>query len=350
MRYTVQRTDVRHAGDVILPIWATNLTVDGDLEQKLRWFYCDGPHGPGDAFLLHAGEAAKAVGCAGVGVRTLWHRDRAIRTALFADLAVDRTHRSGFPALALLRAVTRHIDREFELGYGFPNDKASAVYMRAGYRELGVMPRYVRVLQTRGYLERRTWPAVASVAGALLDLALSARARLRAMRTPGSFDLVWVNDFDTRFDQLWLDARATAPLLCERTSELLRWRFACRVPGDTYRIATSVEPTTRRLRAYAVIRLTPSGVAEISDLFGAGIADLDTLLSQLVPALAELRCSAVSMRFLGAARIPNLLASHGFSRRVGGRSVVVSLGVRLREARELRDVESWYLTDLDEDV
>ena len=34
---------------------AVDVLPKGGLEEKLRWFYCDGPHGPGRAFLLNTG-------------------------------------------------------------------------------------------------------------------------------------------------------------------------------------------------------------------------------------------------------------------------------------------------------
>jgi RimJ/RimL family protein N-acetyltransferase len=350
MHYSVRLADVEETRKLILPIWASNLPIDRDLDDKRRWFYRDGPHGPGQAFVLRTdGSSTEPVGCAGVGVRSMWYRDRAIRTALFADLAVDRTHRSGFPALALVRAVRAHVEHEFELGYGFPNDQARAVYLRAGYRELGTMRRYVRVLRTRTYLERRIWSPAARVAASVIDRTLAAAAWVRALRRERTIELVWLDDFDGRFDQLWREARGSMPVMCERTSALLRWRFSPRIDRRAYRIAALVETTTRRLRAYAIVRNT-AGVAEVSDLLGAGMPELDLLLRCLIPTLSRLGFTSISVRFFGAGRIPNLLASHGFSRRKETRSIVVSLGASLRQVPALRDAESWYLTDLDEDV
>src|SRR5690606_765246 len=80
---------LRGAGAALRSIWAANLPVRGALDDKLRWFYLDGPHGAGRAFLLHDGPGAGApIGAAGLGVRALWLRDRPLRAALFADLAI----------------------------------------------------------------------------------------------------------------------------------------------------------------------------------------------------------------------------------------------------------------------
>src|SRR5882672_5513397 len=184
--YSISESDIHDSGAVLQRLWADNLAVRGSLDTKLRWFYCDGPHGPGRALVLRAHDAA--VGCAGVSVRTLVHRGAPLRAALFADLAIDRQHRSGVPALALLRSIRDEVARDFDLGYGFPNRKAIAVYRRAGFVELGRMDRYVRVLHSGHYLAAAA-PGL-RVAAAVADRALAAIERLHALRAR-RFELDW---------------------------------------------------------------------------------------------------------------------------------------------------------------
>jgi len=346
MSYHVRLADVRAARDQLLPLWAQNLPIHGALDDKLRWFYCDGPHGRGQAFVLESEDPAAAVGCAGVGVRTLAYRDRRLRAALFADLAIDRAHRSGFPALALVRAVKAHATEAYDLGYGFPNAKAAPVYRRAGYVELGAMARYVRVLRTAPYVARHVrWPRLARAIGRVVDGGLAVVTRLRNWPAP-ALALEWLDDADARFDRLWDEARLPAPILCERTAEFLRWRFL-RQPAQPYRIAALTERASGRLRAYAVIR-HEHAAAEIADLFGADPSALDALLAHLIPALYRAGCGTVTIRFLGTATIPSLLALHGFTRRPDTRAIALALPAGA--PAELRDPNAWYLTDLDEDT
>lgn len=348
MTYLVRLTDVRDVRDQLLPIWAANLPVEGELDAKLRWFYCDGPHGPGRAFVAAGPGADQLVGSAGLGVRTLWFRGRRLRAALFADLAVDRAHRSGFPALALVRAVKAHVTESFDVGYGFPNAKASALYHRAGYRELGEMRRYVRVLRTQNFLERRLQRRLlARVVAALADRGLEIVHKVRMFDLTRRYGLAWVSRFDARFDRLWADNhQRLASVLCERTAHFLNWRF-CQQPGRCYRPVTLTELSTGRVRAYAVVR--DSGqVAEISDMFGA-LDDLDVLLSRLLPALHDQGFGSVQFRFLGDQAIVSLLTRHGFSRRLDTRMVAATIGARMAHEMALADPSSWYLTDLDED-
>ncbi|HEX3763975.1 MAG TPA: hypothetical protein VHW23_35010 [Kofleriaceae bacterium] len=311
----------------------------GELAAKLRWFYCDGPHGPGRALVLHARDAA--VGCAGVGVRTLVHRGAQRRAALFADLAVDRPHRSGLPALTLLRSIQAEVGRDFDLGYGFPNTKAIAIYRRAGFVELGRMYRYVRVLRCQRYLAAAPWLQVPAAAA---DRALGAVARLHQLRAR-PFALDWPARFDARFDRLWQATRSADRIACERTAAFLGWRFA----REPHRIAAVIRRDTGALAAYGVLRPAERGLVELVDLFGAGERELGAALALIVPAARQLGFAAIGFRFLGDPRVIRLLRTHGFARRGEPRSIVVAHG-RDPAIAALTTAAAWYLTDLDEDT
>jgi hypothetical protein len=336
--YSILETDIHDSGAVLQRLWADNLHARSSLDAKLRWFYCDGPHGPGRALVLRAHDAA--VGCAGIGVRTLVHRGAPLRAALFADLAIDRRHRSGLPALTLLRSIRDEVARGFDLGYGFPNRKAIAVYLRAGFVELGRMHRYVRVLHSGHYLaaaapQRRVAAAV--------DHALAAIERLHALRAR-RFELDWPARFDARFDQLWQAVCTGNRIACERSAALLDWRFA----HEQHRIAAVIRRDTGALAAYGVLRPADHGLVELVDLLGAGAREIDAAIALIVPAARQLGFAAIGFRFLGDPRVIRVLRAHGFIRRGEPRSIVVAPG--RDPALAALPAAAWYLTDLDEDT
>lgn len=337
--YSVSETDIQGSGPVLQRLWADNLHAHGSPDAKLRWFYCDGPHGPGRALVLRADGAA--VGCAGIGVRALVHRGAPLRAALFADLAIDRRHRSGLPALTLLRAIRDEVARDFDLGYGFPNRKAIAIYRRAGFLELGRMNRYVRVLHSRRYLAAAA-PQL-RVAAAAADRGLAALERLHELRAR-RFELDWPARFDTRFDRLWQGVRMGDRLACERSATLLGWRFA----HERHRIAAVVRRDTGALAAYGVLRPAEHGLVELVDLLGIGERAIDAALALIVPAARRLGFVAIGFRFLGDPRVVCVLRAHGFVRRGEPRAIVVASG--RSPALAAQPAAAWYLTDLDEDA
>jgi hypothetical protein len=276
-------------------------------------------------------------------VRTLVHRGAPLRAALFADLAIDRQHRSGLPALTLLRSIQAEVTRDFDLGYGFPNHKAIAVYRRAGFVELGRMYRYVRVLRSHRYLPAAA-PWLRLPAAVVADRALAAVARLHRLHAR-RFTLDWPARFDARFDRLWQTVRLDDRIACERSAAFLGWRFA----HERHRIAAVVRRDTGALAAYGVLRPAERGLIELVDLLAAGERELDAAIALIVPAARQLGFAAIGFRFLGDPRVFRVLRAHGFVRRGEPRSIVVALG-RGSVLAALPTSAAWYLTDLDEDT
>ena len=340
--YSVVAADVLEARELLCQLLSSNLAVHGSVDEKLRWFYCDGPHGPGRALLLTTSEST--VGCAGVGVRRFLHHGYPMTVGLFADLAVDPRHRSAMPAVTLLRSMHELVEHSFDLGYGFPNSKALAVYRRAGYRELGQMHRYVRVLHTERVLRPALGKWLARPAAGLADGVLAVVSRAQAFPARDC-ELKWLGDFDARFDRLWDAARDAYPLACERTSEFLRWRFA----REPYCIVARIARASGVLRAYAVLRPGEHATIDILDLFACDARELSALIAQVIVELGELGFASIGVRFLGNPRVVQMLSGHGFVRRDHSRSVMVAES-RRAGAMRLRELDDWYLTDLDEDT
>jgi hypothetical protein len=165
-----------------------------------------------------------------------------------------------------------------------------------------------------------------------------------------SVELVWLDDVDPRFDQLWTDARGHWNLACRRDVAMLRWRFL-RSPDESSRVAALVERRTGALRAYAIIGGERGDLAHVHDVFGT-LDAISDLLTLLVPALTTRGHTALSIRFLGDPRVPRLLLDeHNFAKRDAQRSVIVSPGASCPiDPAIVRDPEAWYLTDLDEDT
>lgn len=350
MPYRTLVTDVADAEASLVRLWTENLPVRGDPAAKLRWFYLDAPSGRGEAFVL-CDDAGDAVGCAGLATRELCFADRTVRAALLADFVIDRRHRSALPALILQRAVKAHTEGAYDLAYGFPNHNAVAVLKRVGYRELGRMARFVRVLRHAPYLARRFRRGRLGRAVALmLDPASAAVTALRSAPSLARHALCWLDDFDPRFDRLWQRARPRDLIACRRGAELLRWRFA-RAPGERHAIAGLVARRGGALAAYAVVRGTPDGPAEIADAFGEDLDAFDALFGRIIPALYRRGHTTVGFRYLGDRRLRAVLDRHWFSLREEKRAVIVNLAASCPIAPEIAyDPRSWYLTDLDEDI
>jgi hypothetical protein len=349
-RYATGEADVDAAAEDLLRLWSGNLGSMGDEgPAKLDWYYRAAPTGRGRVILLRALDAGReeVVGCQGIGFRRFLCGERSLRAALLADLAVDRPHRSLFPALTLVRGTRAVAADAADFQYGFPNRVAIELFRRLGYQVVGHMARYAKVLRFAPYVAQATTvPFVARGGGAVLDAAEAALAAVPGRRAASAYRLAGLPEPDRRFDALFDEARRPHRLIAERGRDFLRWRFFG--AHSRSELVALIRRADDALRGYAV--LTPRGGAvHLSDFLAASDAELEALLRLLAPELRARGFASVSARFLGTARVPRVLARCRFRLRDAERAVVLDAAGDAALAVALADLEGHYLTDADED-
>jgi hypothetical protein len=368
IRYEVFARDPERVAPELCRLWRENLALASTPEAHFQWRYREAPEGASNVFVLCAGPAdpvgpAHIIGATGCSVRRFQLGTDDVRAAVCGDLVVAREHRSLLPALRLVRAVREHALGEFAFGYGFPNDKAQGVLVRAGFRVLGKTTRYARVLRHASYLHRlaarmRSRPELAPVVDSatrhrrlaralapVLDVARLVSGLPEFARARTAYRLVWLDTVDARFDELWHRARREYGVIGARTSAMLRWRY------PKAEVAALVRRFDGALHAYALVeRDVPAGAAHIRDVFGYKAA-LGPLFDLLLPAAWWSGAHSLSIRLLGAPYLASVLADRGFERRPEQRTVVIQVGRSHESLRaRLEDVDAWHLLDLDEDT
>lgn len=244
--YATRPGDVELDRDAVLALWRGSLGDDDRMRAKYAWFYQHAPAGSPMLRLLTAD--GQDAGACSAGRRRMLHDGRPLRGGVLVDLAVSPEHRSLGPAMILQQGLLAAAREQVDLLYGFPNPKAAPVFKRIGYQPLGELVRYVRVLRHASYLARRLPTSLATLAGALADLAIRARdfalhplaSRLRA---------TWRDRVDPRMDALWESSAKPAGVAAVRDAAHLRWRFDD-APGAGFRYLLLTEPAGDALCAW----------------------------------------------------------------------------------------------------
>ncbi len=83
--------------------------------------------------------------------RRFWFGGRVVRGALLANMMVATAYRTFWPGLAVVRQMVRdtRLSGSVDFLYADPNDPARALAQRAGFREVGVLRRFVLPLGDR---------------------------------------------------------------------------------------------------------------------------------------------------------------------------------------------------------
>jgi hypothetical protein len=202
--------------------------------------------------------------------------------------------------------------------------------------------RLVRVLRSRGYLQRHVPGWAAALVARPLDLAMSVRAGKRTWG-PEFFKASWSSEVEARVDGLWDDAaHGNGPILV-RDARFLRWRFD-QMPGKAFRYI-NVEDGDGQLAAWFACE-DDNGTLAVRDFWTIGGYDsIDpSIVRLLLREATKTGCSAVSLEFGGASNIIRILEAAGFSER-SRRPFFSYFG----PGSALSSDTGWYVTSADED-
>lgn len=341
-RYSVKAATLEQHAEDVVSLWETALYPGEAGQRKIRWMYASSPAGAGLLFLLDA-DGSGPVGVTGIGQRTFMLGDETVRAGIMADFTVAPEHRSLMPALKLLRASVAQSVERFDFLYSLPNERAEAVFIRAGYRKRGEMIRYARPTRSARFLESRTAGLWARIAAPLVDAALLARDLARRRRVPARFRYGARSDFNASFDSLWARRLPGAALISVRSRETLAWRFLDKDPSPDWRVTTVHDESSNELRAYAVWG-AQAGAAQIADFLWSDDSAGAALLEQVTWEARSAACSSVSLEFFGSADVTALLKAAGFWPRET--SPVYHVPAKPDLAQFDGD---WYLTTFDRD-
>lgn len=270
------------------------------------------------------------------------------RALWLLDLVIDERLRGRGLGKGLVRAALDAYPTILALGY---NEMSAPVLLRLGWRQMGGLRRYHKLLYPGDAVSEvaRHAPARAG-----LNLAFAPfRPRSSQLRAGRRGEVREVAGFDESFDELWRAASRQWPCATSRTSQYLDWQFR-RQPGKRFDVLAY--RVGRRLHGYAVLffrEAGPGGAApkvSISDLcYAADGADetVDELLKGALRLALDRRAGGV-VTDVHDPRIESALARRGFWRVRAAPQFMAITEPRFEPL--ILDPRNWFLTRADCDV
>lgn len=372
MTYETSAHAPREVKAELCQIWRDNLqdVAQSGAETKFAWLYEDSPFD--GARVYFANTVGNPIGTCALQTRRFSVNGEVHTTGLLADLAIDKHHRTGAPALQLLRRIHADSAADFPLTLGFPNAKAMAVFKRAGFSVLGHMQRYAVILRHEKYVPRAAasismhlppalsrWveeqtksPVVQKWLGTAADWATMALRATATRHAIGEEPLVVHETLPAGADDplaielatVWQRGSQELAIASTRTLPFLQWR--ARVWSVPFCV---VLHDAEGPCAYALCSVD-DGVGHLRDVFGT-MDGITALMSQLPSLCYDRGLASVSFRYLGAPWLAKALEEAGFSLRPETRMIAISTGQAIAMApSELTLAANWLLTDIDEDT
>jgi hypothetical protein len=317
--------------------------------EKYRWKYesCTGQR-PLCKFAIDTA-SGRPIGTTSLFPRRLLIDGTAFSAAIAGDFAVDARHRTLLPAMSLQKsALQASREGRFDVIYGFPNDAARLVQLRAGYTSIGAVRAGIRSLHSRRLFEspeeRRWWGAFADMFDVMLRIVSKGSHHLER----SDYSYSEHATLDERFDQFWTRALPHYPIVVERNSHYMNWRFM-QCPYKTYRLFAASHRQTGEIDGYILWSVAADGKVRIFDLM-ASEQVFDGLLTAFIRSQQERDAPCITLIYFGNDSLVRRLRSFGFFFRQTRSQVLLSVNPRLPNSQRLFKAQNWYLLEGDSDT
>ncbi len=342
--YTVRDADLLREGTEIIRLCRAGTLIS--TSEKYHWKY-ECPPPPPSCKLVIERASGKAVGTAALFPRKLLIDGTPFIAAVAGDFAVEAEHRTLFPALALQRAALEECNKgTFDVLYGFPNDAARLLQLRAGYRSAGHVVAGIRALRTRRLLERegnlRWWGGI----GEVLDLMVRFASK-ESRRPSGNHNYEVLLQADKRFDRFWSTALHHHRVVVDRNSSYFNWRFM-QCPYRSYRLFAATGKKDSEIGGYILWSVSESGKVRISDMMALDEA-FEDLLSAFIHMQQDKDAACITITYFGNQDLVRRLRQFGFFFRQTRAHVLLVLSARVPRPVRLFEPDNWYLLEGDSD-
>ncbi|MCP4580781.1 MAG: GNAT family N-acetyltransferase [candidate division Zixibacteria bacterium] len=348
MKYTIEKVDLVKSESEIVGFWRENFP--GWPVEKYSLFYKNNPFGESLCWVLKNADNNKIVGTNALFPKRMAINGNTVLAGIAGDLAVAKKHRGHRSAISLQQAVNAdYKNTDIEFAYATPNVISEKVGQGAGFKVIGRTVRMVKILKSYGYLKKILRISfLAKLLAEPFDILLKLKSKEKLYKNSDEYACDIVDSYDERFDELWRKAKAQYPVIGERSSEALNWRFA-KCSYKNYHTFTLARKQSGELLGYIVYQEIGKNI-QIADCFAVDIGkNLNPLLSKFILYHRERDIDIITFYYFGNNSIINQVRKYGFVIRADNRSIIVEVDENYPYRDDVLDKNSWHYLDGDND-
>jgi len=349
--HTVISADPQTQKSSILSIWHKNTSKSDADEVNIKFDWCNNDNNPGgwrQYWFLKDTKNDDYIGTISMSIRKYKVWDQSFYFYRGADFMVNKEHRKVTPAKFLISSVHEELKNQNKSIIGCPNRAATAIMMRSGVKSIGAMSNYVKVIKSAKYLSRIiSSKLVVKLVSFPIDLMIMITGKEIFNNVPLGQKIAHLTDFDARFDDLWKGCKIDLPIIGDRSSKYLKWRYNNN-PFREYLIFSFIGDNESNLHGY-IIYYIENDQAYISDIFACELSIMQSLLIEFSKYTRSLNLSAVRIGFFGKKDIHGIFKNLKFYKRPNERNFVFSPGINTDSIGLMQDPENWYFMMGDEE-
>lgn len=347
--YKIVRADLKADKDNIISFWKNNFP--GWPEKKYDLFYERVPFGNTACWLLTPCNEKSVVGATALFPRRVYVDGKPYVAGIAGDLGIDKSHRGkGSGNLLQKIGADEYQNVKMDFLYGTPNVISEKTCLNAGYHIVGRTIRMVKVLKSEYFLNRYIKSQVISEPlGKIVDTVIKIKEKRKTTSTETEYHAEPLDKFDQRFDTLWENNKASYPIIGDRSSTSLNWRFTSSEYRN-YRVFSVSKKNTKKLGGYIVYQIKNKNVL-IADIFYDKLANsLNPLINKFIEFQRSQPVDVITIIFFGSSKVTEAIRRHGFMKRPDNRSIIVHVPNKASVKTTLLNKEKWHYLDGDNDA
>jgi hypothetical protein len=210
------------------------------------------------------------------------------------------------------RAITVSLkEKGFALGFVYPTDASSGVFLRAGFKSIGSASYWVKILRSEHIISKYIKVELLSkVLAVTVDKVLSVIDLRHRLGNPDKFITETIERCDRRFDILWEAEKLKYYIVPSHSASYLNWKFSdCKTTQYKYYCLFDEEKNS--LKAFIIYALK-NEEAIIKDIFPAHSAFLPYLLVKFSDTMRRNNIRSIRMAYLGNDLFKKVIRKSGF--------------------------------------
>ena len=336
MKYYCRPFDPDEDRQIIENLWQRNLPKVPDL--RFDWLYKDSyPATNVFSWLLFKGDSP--CGSISIFTRDFKLEDEVISCGTFIDIIVDKSHRTLFPALSLVRAAVEGAQAlGLDFLWAFPNEKAHPVFSRCGFKEIFQPARWSRIISFNSKIDPYVHnPVLKKFISKIVSVGTTSVLSLMNVSFSKNVDVVF-HFLPGLSRYISCINNYLQPTLKD---SFIQWRYE-KNPIRTYRYYSVRTSSGEVSIAYFI----DSMIAIIDAIYYSNVKLISIALHRFAGYLSELNMDAISLGATDIHLLNSQLKKAGFIRRYSDRKL---LGVEL-SAKGLFDAIDSHIFMFDGDM
>ena len=324
------------------------------IKQRFDWLYHTPSSTPPVTVLLTDAESGQIVGCGSILKKKLLLNGKSFTVGVCIDFFVKAKHRTLGPAVMIQRRITKLLQTSpIDFLFAFPNQMALASFLRAGYRKLGTVETYVKLIRMEGKLTKiLKFGILSRIAAFPLDALHRFYDAVRRLSYRNRYAAEIQQQPDDRFEELVHHARRQHPILFEKNKSAFTWRYTD-MPGFDHRIFALTDNHTGELAGCLAFSIE-NRVALIKDII---LRDTDVHLNPLMlhffSAIRKGKnVDSIMICYIGDKRFLKQLEQLLFVRRTTDRHCLIHFHKDISDdvKQTIGSPENWFLFEGDMDI